>query len=383
MFFGVSRLYAPSSVFSVEAAFLRSSIHSFDGRAIRLKHMNKRTSAITKGVFSAVLMLAVQLSYGQRQSWIADPIGVNLAGTDMPKRPGIEGEAYIAPVGDEFRYYRSKHIRLFRIPFYWESIQPQLNGPLDAEEIRRLDAILAEAQKLHVSIILDVHSYDRRDGKVLGTDPKLEAGFADLWLKLAEHFNRQDGIFAYGLMNEPHDTGNTWPHTAQVAIDAIRKVDQRHTIIVPGDQWSSTRAWPNANPNLLDVKDPSNKIVYEGHVYFDADGSGVYKHTYDEDHVQPNVGVDRVTPFVTWLQAHHVQGIITEIGNPGNDPRWNAILQSTLTYLHSNHVSVVYWAGGPLWHHYPLSVEPTAAGDASQMSVLERFTARRKWWRPF
>lgn len=320
-----------------------------------------------------LLLVSVQSHAQQKQPWAAPRIGVNLAGADMPKRPESSGEALIAPVGDEFRYYKSKHIQLFRIPFYWESIQPQLNGELDREELRRLDALLAAAETLHLKIILDVHSYDRRGGKVLGSDPALESAFADLWTKLAQHFKGKQGIFAYGVMNEPHDTENTWPHTAQLVVNAIRKIDEHQTIILPGDQWSSTRFWPESNPDLLTVTDPSNRLLYEGHVYFDADGSGVYKHSFDEDKVQPNVGVERVKPFIAWLQAHHVRGIITEIGIPGDDPRWGDVLSRTLQYLQQNHISAVYWAGGPLWHHYPLSLEPTPNGDAPQMAVLKRF----------
>jgi len=343
----------------------------------RLLFWIARSAALTSLFISPFLLAA------QNHDWLTDPIGMNLAGADAPKRPGITGEAYIAPVGQELRYYRSKHIRLFRISFYWESIQRQLNGPLDQEELRRLDAIVEEARRLKVKVILDVHSYDRRAGKVLGSDPALETAFADLWLRLAKHFDSQDGIFGYGIMNEPHDTNNTWPHTAQLAINAIRTVDQRHRIILPGDHWSSTAAWVEANPDILEVNDPAQKLIYEGHVYFDADGSGVYKHTYDVDHVYPDIGVERVKPFVEWLARNNADGIVTELGIPGNDPRWNDVLDHTLKYLHKNRISAVYWAGGPLWHHYPLSAEPTKLGDAPQMSVLARFARRRSWWHIF
>lgn len=331
----------------------------------------------------AVFLVLPSMLPAQSHGWLTDPVGMNLAGTDVPRRPGVQGEAYIAPVGQELRYYRSKHIRLFRIPFYWESIQGELNGPLDQEELRRLDAIVAEARELKVQVILDVHSYDRHAGKVLGSDLTLEAAFADLWLQLARHFSEQDGIFAYGLMNEPHDTNNTWPHTAQKAIDAVRTVDQRHRIILAGDHWSSTRAWVEANPKILDVKDSAQKLIYEGHVYFDADNSGVYKHTYDQDHVYPEIGVERLKPFVEWLTRNDADGIVTEFGVPGDDPRWNAVLDRTLKYLRAKHVPAVYWAGGPLWHHYPLSAEPTAQGDAPQMSILDRYSRRRSWWQIF
>lgn len=325
-------------------------------------------------LFCFCLMQLVTLHQAACQSFMKFPIGVNLAGTDMPARPGMVGRSYIAPVDEELRYYKSKKIRLFRIPFYWETMQHDLFGPLDVEELRRIDAVLSEASHLKLQVILDVHSYDRRDGKVLGQNPVLENAFANLWSQLARHYRSQKGIFAYGLMNEPHDTGDTWPHTAQLAIDAIRAVDQRHTILLGGDHWSSTSVWEEENPHLLDVKDPSHRLLYEGHVYFDADGSGVYKHTYDEEKAYPSIGVERVKPFINWLKKNHVDGLVDEVGIPGDDLRWSVILDNFLSYLHQQHIGAVYWAGGPLWHHYPLSLEPTKAGDAPQMHVLQRYT---------
>jgi endoglucanase len=201
---------------------------------------------------------------------------------------------------------------------------------------------------------------------------------------LAEHYRDKRGIFGYGLMNEPHDTGGTWPHTAQLAIDAIRTVDRNHHILLAGDQWSSARAWPEVNPHLLEVKDSSQRIIYEGHIYFDADASGVYKHSYDEDKVYPDIGVERVKPFVEWLKKNKADGLIGEFGVPGNDPRWNVVLDRFLAYLHREHVLSIYWAGGPLWHHYLLSSEPTGAGDAPQMHVLARYARPvRPWWLHF
>lgn len=315
---------------------------------------------------------------GQRE--LKAQVGVNLAGAEFPPRPGVYGKDYLYPNRGEMAYYKSKGIRLLRIPFSWERMQPDIGGPLQPEELARLDEVVAGAHAVKAKLILDIHGYDRRDGKLIGADPRLEKAFADVWLQLAMHYRSESAIYGYGLMNEPHDTDGTWPHTAQVAINAIRTVDRRHFILLAGDHWSNADTWAASNPHLLDVKDPENRLIYEAHTYWDRDGSGIYKHSYDEDRVYPDIGVDRVRPFIAWLKANHARGLIGEFGVPNDDPRWNQVLDHFLRFLHRNGVSGTYWAGGPRWHHYLLSCEPRDGVDAPQMAVLERNARAAHRW---
>jgi endoglucanase len=183
-------------------------------------------------------------------------------------------------------------------------------------------------------------------------------------------------------MNEPHDTNGTWPHTAQAAIDAIRAVDSRHYIFLAGDHWSNANSWLEANPHILEVHDPSDRIVYEAHIYFDHDGSGTYKHSYDEEKAYPSIGVDRLLPFITWLRTNGKQGFLGEFGIPNNDSRWGVVLEQVLETLQRNHLSGTYWAGGPIWHNYSLSCEPFDGHDASQMTILSKYAKKygRHWY---
>lgn len=322
----------------------------------------------------AMLNLAGSPTRAFSQKEMKREVGVNLAGAEFPPRPGIYGKDYMYPNRAELAYYKSKGMRLFRIPFSWERMQRVLGAPLDPEELSRMDELVGGAHALHLKLILDVHGYDRRERKLIGADPVLENAFADLWRRLAEHYRTENAIYGYGLMNEPHDTEGTWPHTAQAAINAVRTIDRRHFILLAGDHWSGANTWESANPKILEVWDPENKLIYEAHIYFDSDGSGVYRTSYDDNRAYPEIGVDRVRPFIEWIRLHHARGLIGEFGVPNNDPRWNEVLGRLLRYLRDNQVSGTYWAGGPAWHHYILSCEPTAGKDAAQMQVLSGYT---------
>jgi hypothetical protein len=62
----------------------------------------------------------------------------------------------------------------------------------------------------------------------------------------------------------------------------------------------------------LNITDPANKIIYEAHLYFDEDGSGTYAKTYDQQKAYPTWGVDKVQPFLKWLQQKNAKGFIGE-----------------------------------------------------------------------
>jgi endoglucanase len=112
--------------------------------------------------------------------------------------------------------------------------------------------------------------------------------------------------------------------------------------------------------------------MYEAHQYFDRDGSGKYDEAYEASGAYATIGVDRIQPFLNWLKANNVRGIVTEYGVPGNDPRWQVVLDNFLAKLDEAGVGGTYWAGGAWWGDYPLSCEPVGGQDAPVMAVLLR-----------
>ena len=267
------------------------------------------------------------------------------------------------PSGADLAYLKSNNITLIRVPIAWERAQPGLFGALNSAYVSALKAFIAAAGSQGMTVIVDVHDYGRYNikwaadlaangvatpntgsgGSIIGSTAVPTSAFADLWTKLATSLKGTVGLGYYGIMNEPYGMGATWPAIAQAAVTAIRSVDMNTQILVPGTQWSSAFWWPGDNGTLYTVTDPANKMLFEAHLYFDANGSGTYPQTYAEQGATPTRGVERVMPFLTWLTQHNVKGFIGEFGIPNNDPLWLPVLDNFLTAIQAAGVSGTYW----------------------------------------
>jgi endoglucanase len=60
-------------------------------------------------------------------------------------------------------YAKSKGITLIRLPISWEKFQPDLNGPLDANQVAGIKAFLDSAGTRSMKVIVDLHNYARYD----------------------------------------------------------------------------------------------------------------------------------------------------------------------------------------------------------------------------
>lgn len=298
-------------------------------------------------------------------------IGVNLCGAEFGQKqlPGEYGKDYTYPQAESLDYYKSRGILLVRLPFRWERMQPTMFGPLDEKELARLQNFVNEVRSRGMKVIPEPHNFARYYDKLIGGCEVNNEAFADFWKRLAEPFRNEEAIWAWGLMNEPHDTNGLWPESAQAGVDAIRTVDTKHVILVPGDKWSGAADWRKYNEDLW-VTDPMNKIVYEAHLYFDKDKSGRYVKGYDREKGSPTIGIERLAGFEQWLAERNAVGFIGEFGVPGREARWLEALEVFVNHLREKQISGCYWAGGPWWYDYALSIEPRGGIDAAQMRVL-------------
>jgi aryl-phospho-beta-D-glucosidase BglC (GH1 family) len=302
--------------------------------------------------------------------------GVNLPGGSF------SSGSYYPTDQSEWTYYQGKKLRLVRLAFLWQRVQPALNGPLDSSAISSIDTAVSLAASSGMKVLLDMHNYDRYpvsgSNYLVGSAQVPYSAYQQAWSALAAHYANLDGVFGYDIMNEPNGTGGTWPTAAQYGVNGVRAGDTAHYVIVEGDNYAGAQTWMSQNANL-NVTDPANMLLYSAHTYWDANDSGVYSGTYDSNNVYPNVGIDRVAQFVYWLQLKGAVGFVGEFGVPNNvaspDSRWNEALANFLHYLNINGVSGTYWSGGECWPgSYALSC---ATGnppvDAPAMSVLELF----------
>lgn len=315
----------------------------------------------------------------------AMPFGVNLAGAEFfhHKMDGVGkiNKDYYYPTSKELDYWHSQGMDLIRLPFKWERLQKTLNGPLDREEMDTIKSILNQAQVRGMQVLIDMHNYGRRsvDGKshIIG-DVVMPKDFAQFWGAFSREVKEHPALFGYGLCNEPHDmlASTPWKDIAQTAIDSIRLYDTVTPIVVGGNHWSSAERWKKVSNDLCDLRDPKNNLIFEAHCYFDSDASGIYRKGYDEELAYPTIGVDRVRPFVEWLEEHNLRGIIGEYGIPGDDTRWLEGLDIFMRYLSDHGVTGTYWAAGARWNKYILGIHPTDnyKTDRPQLRILKKYT---------
>jgi len=306
--------------------------------------------------------------------------GVNLAGAEFGTNfPGTFGADYTYPTNSDFDYFANKGLKLIRLPFKWERIQPTMNAALNTAELARLTAAVDYAQTKGIYVVLDLHNYGRRNinysDYIIGSATVPIANIKDCWTRLATAFKNKTNIYGYGIMNEPHDMLNNapWITIAQEIINGIRTADLTTNIIVAGDDWSSGARWATSSTNLKNLTDVSNKLIFEAHIYFDDDHSGAYDQTYAGEGAYANVGVDRATPFVNWLKANNLKGYVGEYGIPANESQWLTVLSNFLTYLQSNCVNGTAWAAGSWWGNYKLSLQPSGNTDKPQIATLTNF----------
>jgi endoglucanase len=305
--------------------------------------------------------------------------GVNQAGAEFGESalPGTRGVDYIYPASaSNYSYFAGKGQSLIRMPFLWERVQPTAYGPLSEQDVFEIQKVLDVAAANHQRVILDLHNYGRYYNTTL--TPAESTKLADVWRKLASRFHGHPGLYGYELMNEPHDlgmSGEQWRQVMQTTTSAIREVDNSAYVLIPGTSWQSARYWRDNNEGLI-VQDPAARLLYAAHQYCDANYTGTYQAGYDA--TSSSECAQRLLPFLDWLAAKNVQGIITEYGVPDNDTRWLDVLDRFMGVLESNSriAGGTYWAGGPWWGSYALSVEPRNGQDRPQMSVLSRYSTR-------
>lgn len=305
-------------------------------------------------------------------------VGIVLCGAEFGENqlPGKLNTDYIYPNKDELTYFAAKGFNPITLPFKWERVQRTIGGELDTAEINRMKEFIVNCDSLHIKVILTLQNFAVYN--INGTQYELNSrhltndNYKDFWKKMATTFQSYNNIYGYDIMNEPRGIfGRRWRKAAQSAIDGIREVDAIPFIIVDGENSSFSADWREENNKLRKLKDKADKIIYDAHCYFDYDHSGRYNNDY-EGRITSNIGVERLKPFIRWLKKHHKKGMIGEFGVPA-DKKWMEVMDNFLSYATKNGVNVTYWAAGPWWNDYALSVEPTNGMDKPQMKILDKY----------
>lgn len=304
-------------------------------------------------------------------------VGVALSGAAFGPSvlPGKHGTNYIYPAESYYKKYAEQGLKLVRLPFLWERIQPKLDTELDTAQLALLTQSLDFAHKHGVKVVLDMHNYYRYYRQPIGSETVSIQSFANTWKRIALKVGKHPALSGYGLMNEPNTKG-LWPQAALAAAKEIRKVDRTNWIYVAGDRFSSAWHWPQSNTQLIAdpwMRDPNNNLIFEAHMYLDRDTSGMYVDKTET--FAAELGINRAKPFVDWLRSNKLRGFIGEIGVPNYAPDAITAMDNLLGYLRENCVPLTYWAGGPWWGNYILALDVAGGAEQPQLAVLRKHAA--------
>ena len=337
-----------------------------------------------KSVLSVTLLVCIFLFGGAKaENAPSLPLrGINLAGGEFAGHvlPGVHGQNYFFPTQGDIEAYADFGMQVIRLPFKWERLQPKLNGSLDEEHLGYISAVIDEAQKHNVLVILDVHNFGTYRKKLIGSKDVPTAAFAELWAQLATYFKDQPNVI-FGLMNEPHKhNASDWSDIAQKAVTAIRTVGAKQTILVPGTYYSAAHKWLKKDGKLSNgealstLYDPLDNIVFEAHFYFDRNSSGT--HT---DCVSETIGVERLESFTGWLRENGYKGFLSEFGI-SKDYLCNVALDKTLAYMDENSnvwYGWTYWAASKQFGDYMFNIYPPSTAMFPQARVLKKYIDKK------
>jgi endoglucanase len=129
---------------------------------------------------------------------------------------------------------------------------------LDPVFIKYLDSAVDWAEKHKLHIILDNHSFH----PVNPTDVNIDKILIPVWKQVAEQYKDRSDYVLYEILNEPHHIADErWGEIQGMAIEAIRGMDKKHTIIVGGTGYNSIEKL-TALPVYKD-----NNLIYTFHFY--------------------------------------------------------------------------------------------------------------------
>ncbi|MBX3016895.1 MAG: glycoside hydrolase family 5 protein [Bdellovibrionaceae bacterium] len=301
--------------------------------------------------------------------------GVNLSGGEYNEgKPNAQlFTDYVFPNQSQMKYYADKGLKVIRLPFDGNRLQPTRNGALDTTELGHLRDVVNAARSEGLIVILDPHNYGKlrmangNEGLIGIAGEVSNAEFADFWARVAVAFKNDANVW-FGIMNEPFvQTASYWQQSAAAAVAAIRATGAKHKVLVPGTSWTGGHSWiSSGNAQVWEGFQDSNFAI-EIHQYLDSDSSGTSATCIADSH-------QRLNGVTAWARAQGVQLFLGEIGWSTNAlcmSEGDAVM-ALLTTNRDVWLGYSYWSGGPWLGSYMFTIEPDNGVDRAQMDVLVR-----------
>ena len=137
-----------------------------------------------------------------------------------------------------------------RLPVRWSN-HASLDAAAQIDEGfgKRVDAIIDELLKRHLTVIVNMHHYRQLDGDSLDSgempvDPRLlQVRFLNMWSQIAVRYRDKPANLVFELYNEPHGDQNTrWNELAARALQVVRQSNPKRVVMIGPTQWNIAQA---------------------------------------------------------------------------------------------------------------------------------------------
>jgi len=160
--------------------------------------------------------------------------GVNL-GNALDAYPA-EGAWGVTLKADYFRWIADSGFKSVRIPVRF-SAHALVDSPytIDSAFMDRVDWAVKQALDNHLLAVLDMHHYD----SLMAHPDRERPRFLSMWKQICKRFHDAPYQVLFELLNEPQDKmdASTWNGLLDAAIDTIRALQPRRTLVVGTSPW--------------------------------------------------------------------------------------------------------------------------------------------------
>lgn len=204
-------------------------------------------------LFVGIVTVATQPAHGQAPF----QKGVNLSG--WFQAPSVRQVQFTKYTEQDFDNIKQLGCDVIRLPI---NLHAMTSGAPDYVPdplfLDMMDQVVTWCEDRSLHLILDNHTFD----PAVNTDPAIEDALVKVWTQMASHYKDRGTQLYYEVLNEPHGIADAqWGAIQQAAINAIRAVDTKHTIIVGAANWNSLYNLKNL-PVYTD-----NNLLYTFHFY--------------------------------------------------------------------------------------------------------------------
>jgi len=161
--------------------------------------------------------------------------GVNFSG--WFESFSAEGIPFTSYTEQDFIDVKSLGVDVIRLPIKMHSMTSgEPHYTVNPLLFKFLDIVVDWAEKYEIYIIIDNHSFD----PVKGIDDDIDRILIPIWTQMAQRYKNRSDYVIYEILNEPHGISDArWGEVQGMVIQAIRRIDQRHAIIVGGTEYNS------------------------------------------------------------------------------------------------------------------------------------------------